>query len=99
VVAEALRGHLAAGTSDRVGEPSAGYAATPVVDAAAEVGAARRRHLAAELALEPAERLRRAEELSRLAREAQRRSPRYQGIAFETYDDYYAWKAARRIGR
>ena len=100
VVAEAVRRHLreaGGGRREAVAEPAA-----PAY-AAAEVAEARRRHLATELALPPAERLRRAEELVRLAREAQRGrgkrgGRRHQVIGFDSYEDYYEWKKARRVG-
>ncbi len=101
VVSEALRVYLgrAPGVSGeglssprRVSEPGGpAYAAT-------EVAAARARHLEADLRLPPAERLRRAEELGRLARERQPRGHRYQVIGFDTYEDFYEWKKARRAG-
>lgn len=100
VVSDALRQYLA-------GPPGLGYPeergrtvreATPQLYAAGEVAAARRRHLAAELALAPSERLRRAEELGHLASEAQRRGRRHQIIGFDSYEDYYEWKKARLIG-
>ncbi|HMA39765.1 MAG TPA: ribbon-helix-helix protein, CopG family [Gemmatimonadales bacterium] len=82
VVVEALRTYLAARV---VREPGVAYAGR-------EVAEARRLHLATELRLPPAERLRRAEELGRLGRAAQRRRPRQQIIGFDTYEDYYEWK-------
>lgn len=82
VVVEALRTYLAAPV---VREPVVAYAGR-------EVAAARRLHLATEFRLLPAERLRRAEELVRLGRTAQRRKPRQQIIGFDTYEDYYEWK-------
>jgi predicted transcriptional regulator len=89
VVAEALRGYLRAPV---VRDPAVAYAAAAVADAG-------RQHLAADLRLAPAERLRRAEELRRLARSAQRpRVPRRQVIGFDTYEDFYEWKKARRVG-
>jgi predicted transcriptional regulator len=88
VVAEALRRF--------VREPQIEYEAP--VDAAREVAEARRRHLLADLKLPPAERLRRAEELGRLARAAQRRARRHQVIGFDTYEDFYEWKKARLVG-
>jgi hypothetical protein len=97
VIAEALRQWLAterppAETGSRlVRETAAPYGAE-------EVAHARRRHLAAELQLSPAERLRRAEELGRLARTRQLRRPRTQIIGFESYEDYYEWKKGRRAG-
>ncbi len=96
VVAEAVRRYVAdpraAGAGGRVAE-----AAAPV-NAAADVAEARRRHLVADLKLSPAERLRRAEELARLARQVHGRRGRHQVIAFDTYEDFYAWKKARRAG-
>ena len=71
--------------------PTADYATSEVADA-------RQRHLRAEAALPPGERLRRAEELGRLARQAQNRGPREQVIGFESYEDFYEWKKRRLIG-
>jgi hypothetical protein len=69
------------------------------VYAIAEVAEARRRHLATDLARSPAERLRRAEELARLARQRRRgRGPRHQVIGFDSYEDFYEWKKANRAG-
>ena len=90
VVVEALRAFVTT-ESAVVREPVAGYAVQEVADA-------RRRHLATDLRLSPAERLRRAEELGRLARAAQRRRPRQQIIAFDSYEDYYEWRKTRLIG-
>ena len=100
VVAEALRTYLerdteshgGASARSRVSEPS------PPAYAAAAVAEARLRHLEADLRLPPEERLRRAEELGRVARERQRRGPRCQIVAFDTYEDFYEWKKARRGG-
>jgi len=99
VLAEAVRSYLGergAGSVRRVSE-----AAAPVY-AAREVAEARRRHLVAGLARPPAERLRRAEELGRLAIQAQRREGRgrrrHQIIGFDSYEDYYEWKKARLVG-
>ncbi len=99
LVADALRRYLAGGQNAAprggrvVGEPAAAHAAV-----AYELVDARRRHLAAELALPAAERLRRAEELGRLARQAQRRPRRQQVIGFDSYEDFYQWKKARLVG-
>lgn len=97
VVAEALRAYLG---SALAGGPSPGRVseASEIVYAAREVAEARARHLAAELKLSPEERLRRAEQLGRLARQAQRRGPRQQIIGFDTYEDFYEWKKARLVG-
>jgi len=99
LVADALRRYLGGGQNAAprggrvVSEPAATYAAV-----ASEVADARRRHLAAELTLPAAERLRRAEELGRLARQAQRRPRRQQVIGFDSYEDFYQWKKARLVG-
>ncbi len=99
LVADALRRYLGRGQNAAprggraVGEPVAGDAAV-----AYEVAEARRGHLAAELTLPAAERLRRAEELGRLARQAQRRPRRQQVIGFDSYEDFYQWKKARLVG-
>jgi len=96
VIAEAVRQWLDSAPAP-VGQSSV---REPPADpyGAAEVADARRRHLVAELRLTPAERLRRAEGLGRLARTHQRRSQRVQIIGFDTYEDYYEWKKARRVG-
>ncbi len=97
VIAEAARQFLAPVTYSvpipkvtRVSEP------TPV-PAAEAVADARRRHLLAEAALPPEERVRRAEELTRLARQAHPRARRQQIIGFDSYEDFYEWKKANRI--
>ena len=88
VVAEGLRQSVSAGV---VREPAVAYGAR-------EVAEARRFHAASDLRLSPTERLRRAEELGRLGRTAQRRAARRQVIAFDSYEDYYEWKKARLVG-
>jgi len=88
VVAEAPRGYLPA---DRMPEPVPAYGSGEVADA-------RRRYLRADLQLSPAERLREAEDLVRLARTAKRRGRRSQVIGFDSYEDYYEWKKAHRAG-
>ena len=100
VVAEALRRHLQSDHADQSAgpRPRAVREAAPHPYAGAEVAEARRRHLAAELALSPAERLHRAEELGRLALQSQGRGRRQQIIGFDSYEDYYQWKRARLIG-
>lgn len=88
VVAEALRSYL---PPDGVREPVHAYGA-------GEVAAARRLHLLADLRLSPAERLHQAHDIARLARTVQRRGRRSQVIGFESYEDYYEWKKAHRVG-
>lgn len=94
VVAEALRRLLDAPNPAVVRE----VATAPYAVPAADMERARLRHLEAELALSPAERLERAEELGRLARSRQRRGRRHQVIGFESWEDYDLWKTAQRIG-
>ena len=61
-----------------------------------EVADARRQHLVADLERTPAERLRRAADLARLARATRRGGPRAQIIGFDSYEDFHQWKKARR---
>ncbi len=100
VVVDALRrylGSVGAGRSE--GQPARVVReVAPILYVAGEVTEARLRHLRAELALTPSERLRRAEELGSLARQAQRRGRRQQAIGFESYEDFYEWKKRRLIG-
>jgi len=63
-----------------------------------EVADVRHQHLAADLERTPVERLRRAGDLARLARAARHRGPRTQIIGFDSYEDFYRWKKARRAG-
>ena len=94
ILAEAVRRYGETTTEHRsvVREPPT------IAYAASEVADARRRHLRAEAALPPGERLRRAEELGRMARQAQSRGQREQVIGFESYEDFYEWKKHRLIG-
>ncbi len=92
VLADALRAYLAGSAAPRVSE------AIPPTYAAQEVAAARLRHLKHDLALPPAERLRRVSELAALARPGGREGRRHQIIGFDSYEDFYAWKKARRAG-
>ncbi len=85
VIAEAIRSY---------GSHAPSQAAAP--PGAAEVAAARRQHLLADLQLDPEERLRRAAALLRLA-PAPRSQRRAQIIGFDSYEDFAAWKKARRI--
>jgi predicted transcriptional regulator len=96
VIAEALRAASEAGSSEaslRVVEPAAG----PYAAIAGELRAADRRRLRAALALSPAERLRRAGELVRLARAARPSHGRVQIAAFETFEEFWRWKQANRV--
>ncbi len=94
VIVEAARAYLAAPASSRVRD-----AAVPAYAAVQEVADARRQHLLADLKRSPAERLRRVEELGRLARQVRpRRAPREQVIGFDSYEDFYEWKKAHRAG-
>jgi predicted transcriptional regulator len=98
VIAEAVRRF---GETEQTATPQAVH--EPAVytyamqEGAREVAEARRRHLRAELQLQPAERLRRAEELVELARAAHPRPRRPQVIGFDSYEDYYEWKKWTRL--
>ena len=93
LIVEAIRAYLAAPASAAVREPDApAYAVR-------EVAAARRQHLLADLKRSPAERLRRVEDLVRVARQVRPRRPsRQQVIGFDSYEDFYEWKRARLAG-
>ncbi len=84
VIAEAIRNYGG-------GPPS--QAAAPT--GAAEVAAARRQHLLADLRRSPEERMRQAAALLGLAPGS--RTKRAQIIGFDTYEDFAAWKKARRV--
>ncbi len=94
VVVEALRAYLGrpAGGAWKVAESS------PPPYEVRQVAEARRRHLESDLSLPPAERLRRVEELGRLARRAKGTSRRHQIIGFDSYEDFHEWKKGRRAG-
>src|SRR5436305_440413 len=93
LIVEALRAYLATPVRSQVREPDA-----PVY-AVREVADARRQHLVADLKRSPAERLQRAEQLARLARQVRpRRGRRQQVIGFDSYEDFYEWKKARLAG-
>jgi predicted transcriptional regulator len=85
VIAEAIRSYRSA---------PPGPAEAP--RGAAEVAAGRRRRLLADLRLAPEERLRRAAALLHLAPGSGTKR-RAQIIGFESYEDFAAWKKARRL--
>lgn len=93
VIVEAIRAYVAAPAGSRVRETDApAYAVEEVADA-------RRRHLLADLKRSPAERLRRVEDLVRVARQVRpKRARREQVIGFDSYEDFYEWKRAHRAG-
>ena len=92
LIVEAIRAYVATPSASRVRETEA-----PAYAAVQEVAEARRRHLLTDLNRSPAERLRRAEELSRLARQVRPpRGRRDQVIGFDSYEAFYEWKKARR---
>lgn len=85
VIAEAIRSYRGAPPDQAV-----------VPAGAAEVEAARRAHRLADLRLTPEDRLRRAASLLRLApAPGTRRRP--QIVGFDSYDEFAAWKKARRL--
>ena len=70
---------------------------TAPADQAEVIAAGRREMLRAALALSTEERLERAEDLVELGRMAHPRAPRAQVIAFDSADDFAAWKAISRL--
>jgi len=88
VVAEAVRAYQ---PSDVVREPTAAYGEGEFADAT-------RKQLAADLRLSPAERLHSAEEIARIPRLVKPRHRRTQIIGFDSFEDYFEWKKARRAG-
>jgi hypothetical protein len=98
VIAEALRGAAQAGepaaapAADRVREP----VVNPYAEMTGELAAVRERRLLAALALSPTERIRRADELVRLARAVRPHRGRHQIIAFDTFEEFWQWKKAHR---
>jgi len=99
VIAEALRQWNAGGAPTTASHAVRESAAPPY--GAREVAEARHQHLLTDLQRTPAERLRRAGDLAQLAQLAQAgrpRGPRVQIIGFDSYEDFYQWKKARRAG-
>jgi predicted transcriptional regulator len=84
VIAEAIRSY-GGGLRDQATAPAG----------AAEVAAGRQQHLLADLRRTPEERLRRAAALLRLAPGSG--TGRAQIIGFDSYEDFAAWKKARRV--
>ncbi|KPK81050.1 MAG: hypothetical protein AMS25_08030 [Gemmatimonas sp. SM23_52] len=98
-MAEALRAHLRQDDPATASPPARAVTEAPLAAyAAAELAKARRERLRAEAALPTEERLRRAEELGHLARQAQARGPRRVIIIFDSYEDFYEWRKSRLIG-
>jgi hypothetical protein len=95
VIAEALR-RGQAGTEAPPGLVREPGTASPYTAVSVELEAARDRRLRAALAQSPAERLRQASELVRLARAVRPARGRTQVIAFDTFEDYWLWKRAHR---
>jgi hypothetical protein len=96
VVAEALRRFVEA-EQPRPGLETVREPGRPA-DAASEVAAGRLRHLQADLARSPAERLHAAEELARLAHWRKPPGRRLQIVGFDSYEEFYEWKTGRRAG-
>jgi hypothetical protein len=85
VIAEAIRRYRSSPPDQTVAPPGA-----------SEVAAARRQHLLADLQRAPEERLRRAAALLRLA-PGSGTGRRAQIIGFDSFEDFAAWKKARRV--
>jgi len=96
VIAEALRQWNAGGAPTTASHAVRESAAPPY--GAREVAEARHQHLLTDLQRTPAERLRRAGDLAQLAQAGRPRGPRVQIIGFDSYEDFYQWKKARRAG-
>ena len=94
VVAEAVRAYVV--KPGVVREPGIEYGRP--AEATLAVAEARQRHLLADLGQSPAERLRQAGDLVSLAWQGHGRRQRAQVIGFDTYEDFYKWKKARRAG-
>ena len=91
VIVEALRAYLAASPGAVVREE------TRPAYGPDDFGVARRQQLEADLARTPGERLRHAEEATRLAKNLRpRHGRRQQVIGFDSYEDFYEWKKANR---
>jgi Ribbon-helix-helix protein, copG family len=95
VIAEALR-RAQGGIGAPPGLVREAAIASPYLAVHEELEAARDRRLRAALALSPAERLRQANELVRLARAVRPPRSRSQVIAFDTFEDFWLWKRAHR---
>jgi hypothetical protein len=98
VIAEALRGAAGGGAPAPLpGGLVRERVVSPYAAVADEMEEARQRRLRATLALSPAERLHKAEELLRLARAVRPRRGRHQIIAFDTFEEFWQWKKAHRV--
>jgi hypothetical protein len=108
VIAEALRRMLAGGgaAADPAAEPEPVAArpgavqevvASPYADMEPEMVEVAERRLRAALALSPTERLRRAEELQRIARAVRPPTGRVQVVGFDSFEDFWRWKTAQQV--
>ena len=86
-------------TRDTTIAAAPGPVVDPFAEHAEELEAARLRRLETDLAMTPEERLRRAEEMTRVARMGRPVRNRAQVIAFDSYEDYEQWKTRHRAGR
>jgi len=95
VIAEALRQW-----TDDASAPAPGVVreASAPAYVAREFAEARHQRLVADLQLSPAERLRHATDLARLARTRRPGGSRAQIIGFDSYEDFYQWWKGRKAG-
>jgi len=98
VISEAIRRLAAQPAIALPGLSLVAESAAPAYEARAAVAEGRLAQLRANLALAPAERLKRAESLVNLSRAVHPRARRTQIIAFDTLEDFALWKKARRAG-
>lgn len=98
VISEAIRRLAAQPAIAMPGLSPVAEPAAPTYDAVAAVAEGRLAQLRANLALAPAERLRRAQSLLDLGRAVHPRARRNQIIGFDTLEDFALWKKARRVG-
>lgn len=97
VIAEALRGYQSTidgpvAHADTVRES----VSSPYGAVAGDLAEGKDRRLRLALSWTPAERLRRAEQLVRLARAVRPRRERKQIVAFETFEEFWQWKRLHR---
>ncbi len=108
VIAEALRRMVAGGgvASQPAGEPAPVASrpgavreavVSPYAEMEGEMAEVAERRLRAALALSPSERLRRADELRRIARAVRPPTGRVQVVGFDSFEDFWRWKTAQQV--
>jgi len=104
VIADALRRVVAAPGGAGAAEPTRAHAgvvretmASPYAEMEGEMAEVEERRFRAGLALSPTERLRRADDLMRLARAVRPPTGRVQVVGFDSFEDFWQWKTARQV--